>query len=164
MNFKIVVACVYIMIIYWLSLHVSFLDTLFFPTLGAFSLFFISRSFPFSEISRITLGAFISSVIGTLLFFIYPSSIMIFINVLLTIWLINKFKWNAPPIVGVSLIPFFSHSSHHLYIPLSVAAGMLGLMLFLYVAGRIEQKWADVFSFIGGNKAAAKSEKLDIAG
>lgn len=76
----------------------------------------------------------------------------------------NEFKWNAPPIVGISLIPFFSHSSHHLFIPLSVAAGLLGLMLFLYVAERIEQKWADAFSFIERNKVATESDKLDIAG
>jgi uncharacterized membrane protein YdbT with pleckstrin-like domain len=102
----------------------------------------VRRGFRFSEFSKITLGAFISSVIGTLLFSIYPSSITLFVNVLITIWLINKFKWNAPPIVAVSLIPFFSHSSHLWLIPLSVVAALLGLLLFLFGAERIEKKMA----------------------
>ena len=143
MNIKIVVICTYIAFIYWLSLHVPFLDTLFFPTVGAFSFLFVTRSFRFSEIGKITVGASVSCVLGTLLFSMYPSSISLFVNVLLTIWMIKKFKWNAPPIVAVSLIPFFSHSTHLWFIPVSVCAVLLGLMLFLYVAERLEKIWAE---------------------
>ncbi|MDF2683282.1 MAG: hypothetical protein K0R47_4472 [Brevibacillus sp.] len=160
MNFKMIVICIYIMLIYWLSLRVSYLDTLFFPTVGAFGFLFISRSLGFSEISKITLGAFISSAMGTLFFFIYPSPISLFINVLITMWLVTKFKWNAPPIVAVSLIPFFSHSTHHWFIPFSVCVVMLGVMLVLFVAERMERKWADLLSLPMRNKVMRDSDKL----
>ena len=154
----------YITLIYWLSLQFPYLDTLFFPTLGAFSFLFVIRSFPYLEIGKIALGAFISSVVGTLFFMIYPSAISLFANVLLTIWMIKRFKWNAPPIVAVSLIPFFSHSSNHWFIPLSVFAALLGLMLFLFIADRLDKKWADLYSFLVRNKVSAESEKLDTVG
>ncbi|SFE87851.1 HPP family protein [Paenibacillus catalpae] len=140
MNLKTIAICLYVVLIYWLSLHISFLDTLFFPTLGAFSFLFLSRSSSISEVGRITFGAVVSSTLGTVLYYIYPSPVSLFINVVITIWLINKFKWNAPPIVAVALIPFFSHSAHHWAIPLSVCAAMLGLMLVLYVARQIESR------------------------
>lgn len=160
MNFKMIVICIYIMLIYWLSLRISYLDTLFFPTVGAFSFLYISRSLRFSEISKITLGAFISSAVGTLFFFIYPSPISLFANVLITMWLVTKFKWNAPPIVAVALIPFFSHSTHHWFIPLSVCGVLLGLMLVLFVAERMERKWADFLSFSVRNKVVRDSDRL----
>ncbi|MGO4108681.1 HPP family protein [Paenibacillus sp. YAF4_2] len=140
MNLKTIVICLYVGLIYWLSLHFSFLDTLFFPTLGAFSFLFLSRSSTISEVGKVTFGAVVSSGIGTLLYYIYPSAISLFVNVIITIWLINKFKWNAPPIVAVALIPFFSHSAHHWAIPLSVCAALLGLMLVLYIAGLVESR------------------------
>ncbi|WP_429795233.1 hypothetical protein [Brevibacillus centrosporus] len=110
------------------------------------------------------MGATVSSVIGTLFFFVYPSPISLFVNVLLTIWMINRFKWNAPPIVAVSLIPFFSQSSHHWFIPLSVCAVMLGVMLVLLIAELVESKWSALSSFLVRNKVASDAEKLDIAG
>lgn len=163
MNVKIIFIGAYIMIIYWASLHVSFLDTLFFPTLGAFSFLFVSRSFKYAELTRITLGAFVSSIVGTLLFYIYPSAISVFINVLITVWLIRKFKWNAPPIVAVSLIPFFSHSSHLWVIPLSVSAVLLGLILVLFVAERAESRFGSWFALPGRNKVRVESDPLDIS-
>ncbi|MCM3631285.1 HPP family protein [Paenibacillus glycanilyticus] len=145
MNLKTIALCLYVMLIYWLSLHFSFLDTLFFPTLGAFSFLFISRSSTIAEVGKITFGAVVSSVLGTVLYYIYPSPISLFINVLITIWLINKFKWNAPPIVAVALIPFFSHSPNHWFIPLSVCVALLGLMLVLYIVRVIESRRAQVY-------------------
>ncbi|CAM3422197.1 HPP family protein [Paenibacillus lupini] len=145
MNLKTIVICLYVGLIYWLSLHFSFLDTLFFPTLGAFSFLFLSRSSTISEVGKVTFGAVVSSGVGTLLYYIYPSTISLFINVIITIWLINKFKWNAPPIVAVALIPFFSHSAHHWAIPLSVCAALLGLMLVLYIAGLVESRRATAY-------------------
>ncbi|MED4780999.1 HPP family protein [Brevibacillus choshinensis] len=160
MNFKMIVICIYIMLIYWLSLQFPYLDTLFFPTVGAFSFLFVSRALRFSEISKITLGAFISSAMGTLFFFIYPSPIMLFVNVLITMWLVTTCKWNAPPIVAVSLIPFFSHSSNHWFIPLSVCGVLLGLMVVIFIAERVERKWADYFAFPLRNKVMRDSDKL----
>ncbi|MFD1953217.1 HPP family protein [Paenibacillus thailandensis] len=163
MKIKVVFVCTYIMLIYWLSLHVSFLDTLFFPTIGAFSFLFVSRSFRYAELGKITLGAVISSAIGTLLYSVYPSPVSLFVNVLITIWLITKFKWNAPPIVAVSLIPFFSHSSHHWIIPASVCAALLGLMLVLFAAERAERGWGNVTAVWLGSKRVPETEKLDAA-
>lgn len=165
MNIKIVAICLYIMVIYWISLHFSFLDTLFFPTLGAFSFLFVSRSFRYKELSVITLGAFISSMLGTLLYNLYPSSISVFINVLITIWMIRKFKWNAPPIVAVSLIPFFSHSVHHWFIPFSISAVLLGLMLTLFAAERIDSRYGHRLAVLFNRKKlqAAESDRLDIS-
>ncbi|MBP1994067.1 HPP family protein [Paenibacillus eucommiae] len=140
MKVKTVAICLYVMLIYWISLQFPTLDTLFYPTLGAFCFLFISRSFLFSELGKIIFGAFVSAVLGTVLFYIYPSAISLFINVLITIWLINKFKWNAPPIVAVSLIPFFSHSSHAWAIPLAVCGSLLGLLLILFMAQIVEKK------------------------
>jgi Predicted membrane protein len=140
MNLKTIAICLYVVLIYWLSLHISFLDTLFFPTLGAFSFLFLSRSSSISEVGRVTFGAVISSGIGTVLYYIYPSPLSLFINVIITIYLINRFKWNAPPIVAVALIPFFSHSAHHWVIPISVCTAMLGLMFVLYVAQQLESR------------------------
>ncbi len=145
MNLKTIAICLYVMLIYWLSLHFSFLDTLFFPTLGAFSFLFLSRSSTISEVGKVTFGAVVSSVIGTVLYYIYPSPISLFVNVIITIWLINKFKWNAPPIVAVALIPFFSHSTHHWAIPLSVGVALLGLMLVLYIARKVESRRAQTY-------------------
>ncbi|MFF2480394.1 HPP family protein [Paenibacillus sp. NPDC058071] len=158
MNIKTLAICTYIMVIYWFSLHFSFLDTLFFPTLGAFSFLFVSRSLRYAEIARITLGAFIMSIIGNVLFHIYPSAISVFLNVLIAFWLIRKFKWNAPPIVAVSLIPFFSHSTHLWVIPFSVTGVLLGLMLTLFIAERLESKFGHLWA---GKKLSSKSDSID---
>lgn len=163
MNIKMILIGAYIMAIYWFSLHFSFLDTLFFPTVGAFSFLFLSRSFRYTELTRITLGAFVSAVIGTMLVYIYPSAISVFINVLITMWLIKKFKWNAPPIVAVSLIPFFSHSTHLWLIPLSVSAVLLGLMLTLFVAERADSKLDSVRLLLNRKKLQTESDPLDMS-
>lgn len=163
MNIKTVLICAYIMAIYWFSLHFSFLETLFFPTVGAFSFLFLSRTFQFKELTRITLGTFVSAVIGTLLVYIYPSAISVFVNVLITIWLIKRFKWNAPPIVAVSLIPFFSQSTHLWVIPLSVSVVLLGLMLTLFVAERVESKFGSLLVSLNRKKLRAESDSLDMS-
>ncbi|RUS47396.1 HPP family protein [Cohnella sp. AR92] len=160
MKVKTIAIGIYIMIIYWFSLHFSFLDTLFFPTLGAFSFLFISRTFLYREIARITVGAFVSSAIGTILFYLYPSPITVLANVLITIWLIRKFKWNAPPIVAVSLVPFFSHSPHHWVIPLSVSAVLLGLMLILFIAERVDGRFGHLLVWQRREKLQAESETI----
>lgn len=163
MSFKVLVIGLYMMLIYWLSLHFAFLDTLFFPTLGAFSFLFVSRSFRYAELSKITWGAFVSSMVGTALFAVYPGSVSLLANVLITIWMINRFKWNAPPIVAVSLIPFFSQTDRLWLIPLSVCAALLGLIAFLYAAERLERRWPQLAP-AWKTRSAAEADKLDIAG
>jgi len=164
MNVKTLMICAYIMLIYWISLHVSHLDTLFFPTLGAFGFLFITRSFRFAELGKITLGAFITSTIGTTLVYIYPSAVSVFVNVLIAIWLIKKFQWNAPPIVAVSLIPFFSETPQLWTIPISVTVVMLGLMLTLFLAMQIESKGNVLLSMFSKKKLRAEaSDSVDIS-
>jgi hypothetical protein len=139
MNIKILAVCLYIILIYWLSLTFPSLHMLFFPTLGSFGFLFISRSIGLKDISKIALGAVISSVIGSLLFHLSPGIISLFINTLITIWLINQFKLNAPPILAVSIIPFFAHSPNLWIMPLSVSGSMLGLILILSLVKRMER-------------------------
>ncbi|THF76260.1 HPP family protein [Cohnella fermenti] len=160
MKVKTIAIGVYIMLIYWCSLHFSFLDTLFFPTLGAFSFLFISRSFRFAELTRITIGAFATSMIGTGLYFLYPSAISVFANVLIAIWMIKKFQWNAPPIVAVSLIPFFSHSEHHWLIPLSAVAALLGLMLTLYIAEFVDSRFGHLLASAGEKRLRESASQI----
>jgi hypothetical protein len=142
MNIRIVTICLYIALIYWLSLHYPVLHTLFFPTLGSFSFLFIMKTFDIRVVSKITLGAIISSIIGTGLFSIHPGVVSLLITTLITIGMINKFKWNAPPILAVSFIPFFSNPPQLWAIPLSVAASLIGLTFILFVITLIENKIA----------------------
>ncbi|AZN39208.1 HPP family protein [Paenibacillus albus] len=155
MNVKTLVICLYVMLIYWLSLHVSFLDTLFFPTLGAFSFLFLSRPFTTRELAKVVLGAVVTSLIGLLLVSLYASAITLFINVVIAIWLIRKFKWNAPPIAAIALIPFFSHSPHLWAFPISVTAALLGLMGVLYLAGLVERKFGQRLELLAGRSKTA---------
>jgi hypothetical protein len=146
MNIKTLAISLYIIFIYWLSLRFSSLHMLFFPTLGSFSFLFISRSIGSIEISKIALGAVVSSIIGTLLFHLSPGVISLFSTTLITIWLINQFKLNAPPILAVAIIPFFAHSPNLWIMPLSVCGSMLGLILILSFVNGIERLKKNSFS------------------
>lgn len=152
---------VYIMFVYWLSLHFPFLE-MFFPALGAFVFLFVSRSLTYKEIAKVTLGAFVTSAIGTLLYAVYASPVTVLVNVLIAIWLVRKFKWNAPPIVAVSLMPFFSQSDYHWYLPISVSAAILGFMLFLYAAELLEKRWPALVNLVEGKKTAASNSVNEI--
>lgn len=155
MNVKTLIICLYVMVIYWLSLHISFLDTLFFPTLGAFSFLFLSRHFTIKELAKVLLGAVVTSIIGTILVSVYSSAITLFINVAIAIWLIKRFKWNAPPIAAIALIPFFSHSPHKWAIPISVLAALLGLMGVLYVAVLAERRFGHRLELLASSRETA---------
>ncbi|SFT21964.1 HPP family protein [Paenibacillus sp. BC26] len=162
MNVKSLAICLYVMVLYWLSLHVSFLDTLFFPTIGSFSFLFLTRTYSMSELGKITFGSVVSAIIGTILFYLYPSSLTLFVNAVIIIWLIRKFNWNAPPIAAIALIPFFSHTSHLWAIPISVCAALVGLMAALVLAEVLERKFGHQLSVMFRNKPAAV-ESRDIA-
>ncbi|MNH99808.1 hypothetical protein D3C73_525890 [compost metagenome] len=140
MNIKTLAICLYIMLIYWLSLKFPSLHMLFFPTLGAFSFLFITRPWNLKELSKIALGAIISSIVGTVLFHLSPGVISIFSNTLITIWLIHTFKWNAPPILAVSFIPFFTQSPNLWALPLAVCVSISGLIITLSLVYVIEKK------------------------
>ncbi len=132
--------CLYIIMIYWISLHIPYMHSLFFPTLGAFSLLFISRPFEKAEVSKIAFGAVLASFIGS--FFVYWNAgvLSLLLTLVIVISFINKFKWNAPPILAVSLIPFFTQPSLLWVIPLSVCGSLLGLLLTLSAAAYVEKR------------------------
>ena len=121
----------YIVFLYWLSLHVTGLDMIFFPTLGAFALICISRSFNMVWLLKISLGAVVSAMIGSILFYISPGVLSLLAATLITTWLIFYFKWNAPPILAVCLIPFFSESPTLWTVPLSVSGALIGLIIIV---------------------------------
>lgn len=141
MSIKTYAICLYIVFVYWISVHIPHMHALFFPTLGAFSLLFISRPYERSAFSKIALGAVVASTIGSL--FVYWSSgvVSLLLTLLLVIWLINLFKWNAPPILAVSLIPFFTQPPLLWVIPVSVCIALLGLLFTLSAATYLEQKF-----------------------
>jgi hypothetical protein len=148
MTIKSVAICAYIVLIYWISLHVPIMHTLFFPTLGAFSLLFISKPFKKDVVGKIAFGAITASLIGSLCMHFSTGVLSILLNTVVVMWLIRKFKWNAPPILAVSFIPFFTQPSTIWITPLSVAVSLLGLLLFLYAAVRLERKFGEAPLFI----------------
>lgn len=119
------------MILYWISLHIPSLKTVFYPTLGAFSYLFVTRAFELRDLSRITLGAVIASCLGSLLNAMYPGVPAFLLNTLLVTWMIRKFHWNAPPILAVSLIPFFIQPIEWWVVPVSVLGSLSGLLLLV---------------------------------
>jgi hypothetical protein len=77
--------------------------------------------------------------------------------------MIKKFQWNAPPIVAVSLIPFFSHSTHHWVIPLSACSALLGLVLTLFIAERVDSRIGHLIVLPNRKKLQTESDSLDLS-
>ncbi len=144
MSLKTYAICLYIVFVYWISSHIPHMHALFFPTLGAFSLLFISRPYVQREFGKIALGAVVASLVGSLFVYFSSGVLSLLLTLLLVIWLINVFKWNAPPILAVSLIPFFTHPPLLWIIPVSVCGALLGLLLTLSAAAFLEQKFGAV--------------------
>ncbi|WP_239615618.1 hypothetical protein [Cohnella mopanensis] len=158
LNLKMIAICLYIVVIYWISTHIPSLHSLFFPTIGAFSLLFISKPFSKVELGKIAFGAIVSSVIGTIIVYLHPGVISLFINTIIVITLITKLKWNAPPILAVSFVPFFVQPTFIWAIPLSVCGALLGLLLTLYAVHLIESKWG-ALPFFAKSADRMESEK-----
>jgi len=158
MNIKIAAICLYITLIYWLSLHYPSLHMMFFPTLGAFSLLFATRSLELKELGKISFGAILSSIIGTFMFYLDAGVFSLLANMLITIWLITKFKWNAPPILAVSFIPFFARTPELWTVPLSVCGSLLGLLLTLTLTLAVEKRMRSFSAFLLRRREWTKSE------
>ncbi|WP_339205463.1 HPP family protein [Paenibacillus sp. FSL K6-3182] len=140
--------CLYIILIYWVSLHIPYMHSLFFPTLGAFSLLFISRPFEKSQLRKIALGAVFSSCIGSILNHWNPGVLSLLLTLLIVIFCINRLKLNAPPILAVALIPFFTQPTQLWVIPLSVCGALLGLLVTLSAAVYIEKRFESLPSLL----------------
>lgn len=156
MNMKIIGVALYIMLVYGISKHYPAMHGLFFPALGAFSFLFISRPFNVKAMISISAGAVLASVIGTLICHLIPGIFALFVNTLVIIWL-NKVKWNAPPILAVSLIPFFTVTSRIWDVPLAVALSLAGLTVTLLAADFVHKLL--VVTFRSGSELASGSEE-----
>lgn len=128
---KTVAIALYLLLIYWLSQSFPTLKPLFYPTLGAFSYLFVSRAFAAKELMKLVAGAAAASMVGSLLFITHTGLWAFLVTCLCTILLIRRFHLNAPPILAVSLVPFFSQSIHWWVLPLSVTASLSGLVVML---------------------------------
>ncbi|RUT35782.1 hypothetical protein EJP77_01835 [Paenibacillus zeisoli] len=133
------VICSYLAIIYCASNQIPSLKMVFFPTLGAFSFLFIHRVGPIKDIGRIIIGAIIAATLGSLFYAIDTGVVSFFATAIITISLIKLFRWNAAPILAVSLIPYFSHPVSIWALPAAVMASLIGLVLTLWFIGKIEQ-------------------------
>lgn len=111
----------------------------FYPTLGAFSFLFMHRGGHIKDIGRIIVGAIIVTI-GSLCYTISTGVVSFFATAIITLLLIQLFKWNAAPILAVSLIPYFAHPDSIWMLPLAVLISLLGLLLPLWLAGKLEQQ------------------------
>jgi hypothetical protein len=134
MDFKTVTVCAYLMGTYWISTHFPYMNLIFYPTLGAFSFLFVSRPHTMKDLVRVAGGAVIVSIVGCLMFTVDQGIISFFLTSLLSVWLIRKFRWNAPPLLAVALIPFFAHPPSIWIIPICVSTSLAGLLLTLLMA------------------------------
>ncbi|CAG7652558.1 hypothetical protein PAESOLCIP111_06568 [Paenibacillus solanacearum] len=131
MDIKTVAIALYLLLIYWLSQSFPALKPLFYPTLGAFSYLFVSRIFAMKDLMRLVIGAGAASAIGSLFYMMHAGPWTFLVTCLCTIVVIRKFHFNAPPILAVSLIPFFSQPAQWWVLPLSVTASLSGLVVML---------------------------------
>lgn len=141
MFIKLFMVCVYLTFAYWMSFHISPSKMFFFPTLGAFSYFFISHSMSTTESLKIICAAVIGVTCSSILHFLHPGVVTFFITCVVIISMLHMFKLKAAPIIAVSLIPYFSKLSSVWILPISVLCSLAGLFLALYFAQLIETKW-----------------------
>ncbi|CAN7179366.1 HPP family protein [Paenibacillus sp. LjRoot153] len=131
--------CCYLMGAYWASYHFPSLKMVFYPTLGAFSFLFMHRVDNIREIRRIILGAIIAVTMGSLFYTISTGAVSFFLTALVTITLIQFFKWNAAPILAVSFIPYFAHPVSMWALPIAVLVSLTGLLISIWFIGKVEQ-------------------------
>lgn len=137
MKLKALAACSYIGFAYFLSAHVPGFHPLFFPTLGAFAYLFITRAATLREMGLAACRAVVVSFAGSVLSQLHPSTVFFVVNALFAFWLIHWRKWNMPPIMAVSFIPFFVHASDLWRLPVFTAAAISGLALTLALAAAV---------------------------
>ncbi|MBO9597392.1 MAG: hypothetical protein J7559_06185 [Cohnella sp.] len=144
MNVKLVLISLYIALIYWLSIHLASLHALFFPTLGAFSFLLASREFNRKIAGNMLIGSTTAALIGTLLHTLDAGAIGLLADCLIVGWLIHRCRWNAPPILAVSIIPFFVDQTNAWITPLCVLLSLSGLIFLLAAASLIGEAWKSI--------------------
>lgn len=158
MILKSIAICSYLTLLYWMSTHFSELHMIFFPTLGAFGFICITRTVDLRWIMKICVGAVASSVIGASIYTLHSGVLSLLAVTLITIWMIHHFKLNAPPILAISLIPFFSKSGSIMIMPLSVSLALLGLLAVTSVLYLVEHKSIALNPW--KNRAGSKSQNF----
>lgn len=155
------VACFYLLFAFWISSSTSELKMFFYPTLGAFCYFFISRTLDNKNALKII--TVVAAMASSFLHYLNPGMLTLFIICLLTLFMINFFKLNAAPIVAVALIPYFSNTSSIWLLPISVLCSLAGLFVTLHITYYLEAKW-DAFkvrlSFIKHDERIEKESTL----
>ncbi|UKS26355.1 hypothetical protein LOZ80_33345 [Paenibacillus sp. HWE-109] len=157
------IICCYLMGAYWASYHFPSMKMVFYPTLGAFSFLFMHRVDQIKDIGRITVGAIIAVSIGSFMYSLSQGAVSFFLTALMTILLIQFFKWNAAPILAVSFIPFFAHPTSLWALPAAVVVSLLGLMVSVWLIGKVEQlnfvaKWSNAFTLFRSKMIPLKKE------
>jgi hypothetical protein len=135
---SLIIGC-YLMTAYWVSYHFPVMRMVFYPTLGAFSFIFMHRVGQMKDIGRIIIGATAAVTVGCLFYSIHNGAVSFFITTMITISMVRFFKWNAAPIVAVSLIPYFAHPTDVWALPIAVLISLVGLLLLLWILERMEQ-------------------------
>ncbi|SFM39290.1 hypothetical protein SAMN03159341_13031 [Paenibacillus sp. 1_12] len=133
------IICCYLMAAYWASIHFPSLKMVFYPTLAAFSFLFIHRIGQLKDVLRIIIGAIVAVSLGSFFYTINTGAVSFFATAIVTISLIQLFKWNAAPILAVSLIPYFAHPVSLWTLPIAVLASLAGLLIPLWLISRLEQ-------------------------
>ncbi|MDF2658645.1 MAG: hypothetical protein K0Q94_1436 [Paenibacillus sp.] len=155
------VICGYLAAAYWISAHYPIFKMVFYPTLGAFSYLFMQRMDQMKDIRRIIIGACISTGIGAVFYTISSGALSLLATALVTVLLIQWCKWNAAPILAVSLIPYFVRPEVVWVLPLTVLASLLCLLLPLWLIGKLElllRKAAQARLAAAPLRAAAKQD------
>jgi hypothetical protein len=157
------IICSYLMVAYWASYHFPTMKMVFYPTLGAFSFLFMHRVDQIKDLGRIIIGAIISVTIGSLLYTVSTGAVSFFVTAIVTISLIQFFKWNAAPIMSVSLIPYFAHSTSIWALPAAVLASLAGLLVPIWLIGKLEQldlvtRWSTVMKPLRGKLTVVKKK------
>lgn len=140
LTIKLSIFCLYLSVAYWVSLHFPPLGMMFYPSLGSFSVILMNHNNYYKNLLQIVIGATITSTIGSVLYFVYPSIFSFFITAFITLWVMQKNNWNAAPILAVALIPFFSNPQSVWVLPLSVLCSLIGLSLPLWIAQKLDRR------------------------
>lgn len=138
---RLLMICFYLTFVYWASSHIAVDNVLFYPTLGAFSYFFVSRSMSKAESLKTILAAVIGVTCGSRLHMLSAGIITFLITCLIAISILHILKIHAAPVVAVSLIPFFSKTPSFWVLPVSVLCSLSGLLLVLWGSQLAEARW-----------------------
>lgn len=149
---KSAVICGYLLAAYSLSSHFGMLKMCFYPTLGAFGYFFISRSLNRQQSAKVVATAVAASAVGSVLHAVASEPLAFLLTCFLTIGAIQLIRIPAAPILAIALIPFFAPLPAVWTLPVFVCGSLVGLLAALKVAYALEAGWALVRT---GTKAKA---------